>query len=53
MELHAWINPFRAGNSKDTLKLAATQYKDQYREALQEVIEAKIAGHEVTQPEQA
>ncbi len=24
LELHAWINPFRAGNSKDTLKLAAT-----------------------------
>jgi DNA end-binding protein Ku len=29
------------------------QYKDSYREALQEVIEAKIAGHEVKQPEQA
>jgi DNA end-binding protein Ku len=28
------------------------QYKDSYREALQEVIEAKIAGHEVKQPEQ-
>ncbi|MEO5814887.1 MAG: family 10 glycosylhydrolase [Gemmatimonadaceae bacterium] len=24
LEIHAWINPFRAGNSKDTLKLAAT-----------------------------
>jgi uncharacterized lipoprotein YddW (UPF0748 family) len=24
LELHAWINPFRAGNSKDTLKLAST-----------------------------
>ncbi|MEO7082820.1 MAG: family 10 glycosylhydrolase [Gemmatimonadaceae bacterium] len=24
MELHAWINPFRAGNSKDTAKLAPT-----------------------------
>lgn len=24
LELHAWINPFRAGNSRDTLKLAAT-----------------------------
>lgn len=24
MELHAWINPFRAGNTADTLKLAAT-----------------------------
>src|SRR6059058_6290875 len=29
------------------------QYKDSYREALNEVIEAKIAGHEVKQPEQA
>jgi DNA end-binding protein Ku len=29
------------------------EYKDSYREALQEVIEAKIAGHEVKQPEQA
>jgi DNA end-binding protein Ku len=27
-------------------------YKDSYREALQEVIEAKIAGHEVKQPDQ-
>jgi len=24
LELHAWINPFRAGNTKDTLKLAST-----------------------------
>jgi uncharacterized lipoprotein YddW (UPF0748 family) len=24
LELHAWINPFRAGNSKDSLKLAMT-----------------------------
>jgi uncharacterized lipoprotein YddW (UPF0748 family) len=24
LELHAWINPFRAGNSKDTAALAAT-----------------------------
>ena len=24
MELHAWINPFRAGNTADTLKLART-----------------------------
>jgi len=24
LELHAWINPFRAGNSKDSLALAAT-----------------------------
>lgn len=29
------------------------QYKDSYREALNAVIEAKIAGHEVTQPEEA
>jgi DNA end-binding protein Ku len=29
------------------------EYKDSYREALQEVIEAKIAGHEVKQPEPA
>jgi len=28
-----------------------TQYKDEYREALQQVIEAKIAGREVVQPE--
>ena len=24
LELHAWINPFRAGNAKDTLKFAST-----------------------------
>jgi uncharacterized lipoprotein YddW (UPF0748 family) len=24
LELHAWVNPFRAGNTSDTLKLAAT-----------------------------
>lgn len=24
LELHAWVNPFRAGNSRDTAKLAAT-----------------------------
>jgi DNA end-binding protein Ku len=30
-----------------------SQYKDSYREALNAVIEAKVAGHEVTQPEQA
>jgi DNA end-binding protein Ku len=30
-----------------------TQYTDDYRAALQEVIDAKVAGHEVVQPEQA
>ena len=29
------------------------QYKDSYREALQQVIEAKVAGQEVVQPEEA
>ncbi|MEO8336107.1 MAG: family 10 glycosylhydrolase [bacterium] len=24
LEIHAWINPFRAGNTRDTLKLAST-----------------------------
>jgi DNA end-binding protein Ku len=44
-----------AGSLIDTLSgdFDASQYKDSYREALQEVIEAKIAGHEVKQPEQA
>ena len=43
-----------AGSLIETLsgEFDPSQYKDQYREALQEVIEAKIAGHEVTQPEQ-
>ena len=44
-----------AGSLIDTLSgdFDPSQYKDSYREALQEVIEAKIAGHEVRQPEQA
>jgi DNA end-binding protein Ku len=44
-----------AGSLIDTLSgdFDPSQYKDSYREALQEVIEAKIAGHEVKQPEQA
>jgi DNA end-binding protein Ku len=44
-----------AGSLIETLSgdFDASQYKDQYREALQEVIEAKVAGHEVKQPEQA
>ncbi|GAC1444640.1 MAG: Ku protein [Mycobacteriales bacterium] len=41
-----------AGSLIETLSgdFDPSQYKDSYREALQEVIEAKIAGHEVTQP---
>lgn len=44
-----------AGSLIDTLSgdFDPSQYKDSYREALQEVIEAKIAGHAVKQPEQA
>ncbi|MBK5306499.1 MAG: Ku protein [Frankiaceae bacterium] len=43
-----------AGSLIDTLsgEFDPGQYKDSYREALQEVIEAKIAGHEVKQPDQ-
>ncbi|CAN5910417.1 hypothetical protein BH11GEM2_BH11GEM2_27720 [soil metagenome] len=29
LELHAWINPFRAGNAKDTTKLASTLFNTQ------------------------
>jgi uncharacterized lipoprotein YddW (UPF0748 family) len=32
MELHAWINPFRAGNSKDTSLLAPTHMFNTHRE---------------------
>jgi DNA end-binding protein Ku len=44
-----------AGSLIETLSgdFDPSEYKDSYREALQEVIEAKIAGHEVKQPEQA
>ena len=44
-----------AGSLIETLSgdFDPSEYKDSYREALQEVIEAKIAGHEVRQPEQA
>jgi DNA end-binding protein Ku len=44
-----------AGSLIETLsgEFDPAQYKDQYREALQQVIEAKVEGHEVTQPEQA
>jgi DNA end-binding protein Ku len=44
-----------AGSLIETLSgdFDPSQYKDEYREALQQVIEAKVAGHEVTQPEQA
>ena len=44
-----------AGSLIETLSgdFDPSQYKDSYREALNEVIEAKIAGHEVKQPEQA
>lgn len=34
LQLHAWINPFRAGNSKDTLALAATHLFRTRRELL-------------------
>ncbi|MDT7543963.1 MAG: end-binding protein Ku [Actinomycetota bacterium] len=44
-----------AGSLIETLSgdFDPSEYKDSYREALQEVIEAKIAGHEVKPPEQA
>jgi DNA end-binding protein Ku len=44
-----------AGSLIETLSgdFDPSQYKDEYREALQQVIEAKVAGHEVAQPEQA
>jgi uncharacterized lipoprotein YddW (UPF0748 family) len=34
LEIHAWINPFRAGNSKDTLKLAPTHLFNTRRDLL-------------------
>jgi uncharacterized lipoprotein YddW (UPF0748 family) len=34
LEIHARINPFRAGNSKDTLKLAATHLFNTHRDLL-------------------
>ena len=42
-----------AGSLIETLSgdFDPSQYKDEYREALQQVIEAKVAGHEVKQPE--
>jgi DNA end-binding protein Ku len=44
-----------AGSLIETLsgEFDPAQYKDEYREALQQVIEAKVEGHEVRQPEQA
>jgi len=44
-----------AGSLIETLSgdFDPSEYKDSYREALQEVIEAKIAGREVVQPEHA
>ena len=44
-----------AGSLIDTLSgdFDPGQYRDSYREALQEVIEAKVAGKEVVQPEDA
>jgi DNA end-binding protein Ku len=44
-----------AGSLIETLsgEFDPSQYKDEYREALQQVIEAKVEGHEVKQPEQA
>ena len=44
-----------AGSLIDTLSgdFDPGQYKDSYREALQQVIEAKVAGQEVVQPEEA
>ena len=32
MELHAWVNPFRAGNARDTSRLAATHLWNTRRE---------------------
>jgi len=34
LEIHAWINPFRAGNAKDTLKLAASHLFSTRRDLL-------------------
>ena len=34
LEIHAWINPFRAGNSKDSTKLAATHLFNTRRDLL-------------------
>ncbi len=34
LEIHAWINPFRAGNAKDTLKLASTHLFNTRRDLL-------------------
>ncbi len=44
-----------AGSLIDTLsgEFDASQYKDNYREALQAVIEAKVEGREVVQPDEA
>ena len=44
-----------AGSLIDTLtgEFDASQYKDEYREALQAVIEAKVEGREVVQPTEA
>lgn len=44
-----------AGSLIETLSgdFDPSEYKDSYRDALNAVIEAKIAGHEVKQPEQA
>jgi DNA end-binding protein Ku len=44
-----------AGSLIETLSgdFDPSQYKDEYREALNAVIEAKVAGHELKQPEQA
>jgi DNA end-binding protein Ku len=36
-----------------TVDFDPTQYTDSYREALEELVEAKVQGHEVTQPEPA
>jgi DNA end-binding protein Ku len=36
-----------------TVDFDPTQYTDSYREALEELVQAKIEGHEVTQPEPA
>jgi DNA end-binding protein Ku len=36
-----------------TVDFDPTQYSDSYREALEELVEAKVQGHEVTQPEPA
>ena len=48
LELHAWFNPFRAGNAADTLRLAATHVWHQQR-ALVRVYGLTIPGQQGAQ----